>query len=70
MARKPKYEVLYCITEEDVFNVAEELGISKEKITLEVMQKVKEALEEGMNDWNYIIDSKLCEILNIEKSEE
>jgi hypothetical protein len=70
MPRKPKYKVLYAITEEDVYNTAKEMDLPKEKITPEVMREVREALDEGMNDWSYIIETALYEALDIEKKEE
>jgi cytidylate kinase len=66
MAKKQRYEELYCITEEDVFNVAEDMAIQKEKITPEVMRKVRQALDEGLDGWAYIVEGALSEVLGKE----
>jgi hypothetical protein len=67
MAKKQKYEELYCITEEDVYNIAEDMDILKGKITPEVMQKIREALDKGLDDWANIVEDALSEILGVEK---
>lgn len=69
MAKLPKNQELYCITEEDVFNVAEEMDILKEKITPGVMKKVSDALDEGLDGWANIVEDTLSEILGVEKQE-
>ena len=67
MAKKQRYEELYCITEEDVFNIAEDMDIPKKKINPEIMVKVRKALDEGLDNWANIVEDALSEILGVEK---
>lgn len=69
MVVKKKYEGLYCITEEDVYNIAEDMDIPKEKITSGVMKKVRDALDEGLDGWANIVEDALSETLGVEKQE-
>lgn len=69
MAKKQRYEELYCVTEEDVFNIAEDMDVPKEKITPEVMKKVRDALDEGLDGWANIVEDALSKALGVEKAE-
>ncbi len=69
MAKRQRYEELYCITTEDVYNIAEDIDVPKEKITPEVMKKVRDALDEGLDGWANIVEDALSKAPGVEKAE-
>lgn len=67
MVKKQKSGELFCITEEEVYNVAESMNIAKEKITSKVMHHVREALEDGLSDWPILVKDALTDVLEEKK---
>jgi hypothetical protein len=58
-----KERVLYVITGEDIIACAEELGISEEMITEEVLTQVEKSIELGFGHWHEVITTALHEAL-------
>jgi hypothetical protein len=56
---------IYYITEGDVYQIADDLDIPKEKITREVMENVAKALGEGLDNWSNIVEEALNKALNL-----
>ena len=56
---RPTADVIFCITKNDVMQCAERLGISKEAITDDVLEQVKDGVSWGLECWSEVVEEAL-----------
>ncbi len=69
MSEKPEINCVFYITDQDVYEIAKEMNVPREKITPEVLAKVAEALNEGLDKWSYIVQDALSDAFENEEDE-
>ena len=67
MAEKGKQDILvmamFIVTRGDVLTCAEELGMSKEQVTDDVIELVKEKVSQGLGSWREVIKGMVKEAI-------
>ena len=67
MAESYKEDVIlmaiFIVTKGDVLACADELGMSKEQITDDVMELVKEKVNQGLSSWRQVVKSMVKEAI-------
>ena len=67
MAEKDKQDILvmamFMVTRDDVLTCAEELGMSKEQVTDDVIELVKEKVSQGLGSWREVIEGIVKEAI-------
>ncbi len=54
---------IFMVTRNDVLACADELGISREELTDDVLDQVQKVVSEGMGDWHNVIRDLIKEAL-------
>jgi len=61
---------IFMVTRDDILACADELGVSQEQITDDVIEQVKEKVSQGLDGWRAVVKDVVKEAISQEAIEE